>query len=80
MNIDWNSEEGKRAMARRNRLLRLIDRSAPEGSVRVTTPLVRDEHGEVVLAVTHWERPGREKLALIPTFRATHPRPGSTPD
>lgn len=45
--FDWASEEGKRATARLNGLLRRMDQDAPEGAVRTAVPLGTDENGEV---------------------------------
>jgi hypothetical protein len=52
----WASEEGKQATERLNSLLRQMDKTAPEGSVRTAVPLGTDENGEV-FGIIAWRRP-----------------------
>jgi hypothetical protein len=54
--MDWNSEEGKQATARLDGFLEHIDKTAPEGSKRVTVPLGKDENGDV-FGIISWGKP-----------------------
>jgi len=64
--FDWDSEEGKQATARLNRLLQRMDETARKGSVRAAVPLgisverILDENGEVFGFIA-WRKPAKGK-------------------
>lgn len=57
MNIDGKSNATNQERKPLNSLLHAIEKSLPAGSVRVVTPLVRDESGEVVFSHVTWKIP-----------------------
>jgi hypothetical protein len=58
MNIDGKSNATSQKRKPVDPALQAIEKSLPAGSVKIVTPLVRDESGEVVLACVTWKTPG----------------------
>jgi hypothetical protein len=58
MDIDGKSNATNQKRKPLDPALQAIEKSLPEGSVRIVTPLVWDESGEVVLGCVTWKAPG----------------------
>jgi hypothetical protein len=72
MNVDGKSkvtgqeiEPVKAACHTIGAVLKMIEKNLPEGSVRIITPVLRDESGEVVLSCVTWMTPGANEASEV---------------